>query len=432
MRKKKVLVQGTTNSLQEFFTDAVSYDYEVVAILSNERISIELDEEELEVFTPQSLPKFVYGLIDGIIFTDIAANEDAIKFFLDKGLEPRKLILWNAQNGWGSLNLPIREISNVVYFCGLEFHICSEDDVDFCEKIHGRLQTQWQIKNLEPQLYPRLLTQDYQFRTGKSFDFNNPQTFTEKIQWLKIYDATPLKSRLADKYLVRYWVAEKIGQEYLIPLLGVWDNFDDIDFDALPDQFVLKCNHGWNMNIIVRDKKTFDKQAAREKLNAWLAVDFGAQRHLELHYTRIARKIIAEKFMSDGDAFDLTDYKFWCFGGVPTYCKCMTERTTDLRIDYFDMNWRHMPFVQMNRPNSDYPERIAKPKNFELMKELAAKLAEGFAFVRVDFYEVEGKVYFGEMTFTPAAGTIVYKSKGTDEYLGGLLKLPARTPPPRL
>ena len=437
LRKKKVLVQGTTNSLQEFFTDAVSYDYEVVAILSNERISIELDEEELEVFTPQSLPKFVYGLIDGIIFTNIAANEDAIKFFLDKGLEPRKLILWNAQNGWGSLNLPIREISNVVYFCGLEFHIRNEAGARFFHETFWRFQTQRQVKNLNPQMYPAVLSQDYQRRTGKSLDFNNLRTFTEKLQWLKIFDATPIKSRLADKYLVRNWVAEKIGQEYLIPLLGVWDDFDDIDFDTLPDQFVLKCNHGWNMNVIVRDKKTFDKRAARERLNGWLAVDFGAQRALELHYSRIDRKIIAEKFMANGDLPDIDNYKFWFFDGKPLHCALESGRSADgsldnLRMDFFDMNWQVTNVERSDHPRSDHPERIRRPKNFKLMKKLAAKLAEGFAFVSVDFYEIEGKVYFGEMTFTPGAGNFYYKSEGTDEYLGGLLKLPARTPPPRL
>ena len=415
MHKKKVLVCGTPESLQKFFADAVAHEFEVVAAFT-------------EVKT---IPPFAFKLIDGIIFTDTASSKGLVKFALKIGLEPRKIILWDAQEGWGNINFPDADGTPTAYLCGLEFHIRNDADKKFFAQILSWLQNQWRIKNLSPELYPAVLSQTFQSINDKPLDFDNVRTFTEKLQWIKIFDATPLKSRLADKFLVRNWVAEKIGEQYLIPLLGVWDDFDDIDFDALPNQFVLKCNHGSAMNIIVRDKKTFNRQQARDKLNAWLAIDFSTM-HLELHYTRINRKIIAEKFMLDGDAADLTDYKFWCFNGTPTYCKCMTERTTDLRIDYFDMNWTHMNFEQSNRPNSDNPEKISRPKNFELMKTLAAQLSEDFAFVRVDFYEINGKVYFGEMTFTPAAGNILYKSEGTNELLGSLLKLPEPTLPPNL
>ena len=432
MRKKKVLVYGTFESLQKFFADAVSHDYEIVAILSDEDISAEDDGEPLEVLSPQSLPKFNYKLIDGIVITNALTDKKIVKDFLKQGIAPRKLITWDATEGWGNINLPDSDGTSVIYFCGVEVHLRNKRDTEFFNQIHWWLQNQRQVKNLDPQLYPVLLSRNFQLMTGKPLDFNNLRTFTEKMQWIKIYDATPLKSRLADKYLVRNWVAEKIGEKYLIPLLGVWDDFDDINFDYLPTQFVLKCNHGSGMNIIVRDKKFLDVQRAREGINLWLNMDYGAGSALELHYTRIDRKIIAEKFMTNGDDPELTDYKFWCFDGKPTYCKCMTERTTALRIDYFDMNFQHMNYEQNNHPNSDHPERISKPKNFELMKKLAAKLSEGFAFVRVDFYEINGKVYFGEMTFTPGAGSFYYKSKGTDEYLGSLLKLPKPTPPPEL
>ncbi len=405
------------------FSDAVSRDFEVVAVLSDEKISVELDDEEIDVIAPQALSKFVYGLIDGIVITDAFTSKGLVKVFLKRGSAPHKIILWDAAQGWGNLELRDSDGTPVIYFCGLEFHIRNDDDIRFFNTIFQRIYVQWQVKNLSPELYPAVLEEKFYQRRGIPLNLNNPKMFTEKLQWIKIFDATPLKSRLADKYLVRRWVADKISQEYLIPLLGVWDDFDDIDFNELPDQFVLKCNHGCSMNIIVRDKKTFDKQRAREKINAWLATDY-ACRFLELHYTRIERKIIAERFMTDGTAPDLTDYKFCCFGGKPTYCKCMTGRTTDFRIDYFNMNWQHMNFEQKNRPNSDHPERIPKPKNFELMKKLAATLAEGFAFVRVDFYEIDGRVYFGEMTFTPAAGNLSYKTEGSDEYLGSLLTLP--------
>ena len=298
-----------------------------------------------------------------------------------------------------------------------------EYNLNHFRRIHNR-------RNLDPELYPQELVNMYKRFRGFPPDLNNPKTFTEKLQWLKLYDATPLKSRLADKYLVRNWIEEKIGAQYLIPLLGVWDDFDDIDFNELPDQFVLKCNHGSAMNVIVRDKKAFDKYKsfAREKINAWLNINHAAF-NFELQYTRINHKIIAEKVMKDGDAPDIGNYRFWCFGGKPIFCGVDDGNLADLRIDYFDMNWKPNGFENANHPNSEHPEQIQPPKNFELMKELAAKLAEGFAFVRVDLYEIEGRVYFGEMTFVPGAGFFYYKSKGTDEYLGSLLKLPDATPP---
>lgn len=424
MKKKKVLVHGTTESLHKFFADAVSRDYEVVALLSEENIS-----SDLEVFSPQNLPKVIHKLIDGIILTN--ATGAFVKFFLKQGIEPRKIILWDFEQGWGTFNLPDSDGTSVIYFCGLEFHIRNEEDVKFFSTMHEWIQQQRQIKNLDPKFYLAVLARQFQKYTGKPLDFNNLRTLTEKLQWIKIYDATPLKSRLADKYLVRNWIEEKIGGEYLIPLLGVWDDFDEINFDDLPSQFVLKCNHGWNMNIIVRDKKSLNLREAREKINSWLAIDFGTH-NLQLHYSPIQRKIIAEKFMADGDAPELTDYKFGCFNGKVPFCKATTERSTFIRCTYFDMNWQATNFSRNDHPMSDYPEKILPPKNFELMKELAAKLAEGFAFVRVDFYEIEGRVYFGEMTFTPGAGNFSYKSEGTDEYLGSLLKLPEPTPPPQL
>lgn len=430
MRKKKVLLHGTPDSLQKFFADAVSRDFEIAAILSDEpeKISVKLD-----VLKPQSLSKFVYNLVDGIIFTGDKAAAD---YFIKQGVAPRKIILYDAAQGWQVFGGQDNDGTRVAFVCGLEFHIRNDDDVKDFNLIFRWLQNQRQVKNTPPQYYPAVLSQKFRQRTGRPLDFNHLTTFTEKLQWLKIFDATPIKSRLADKYAVRRWVADKIGEKYLIPLLGVWDDFDDIDFDELPDQFVLKCNHGCGMNIIVRDKKTFDKRNAREKINAWLAVDYScAWNTFEMHYTRIKRKIIAEQFMSNGDAPDIDNYKFWCFKGTPVFCgydggRTPDGNTDDLRIDYFDMNWKPTTFENASHPRSDHPENIRKPKNFKLMKKLAATLAEGFAFVRVDFYEIDGRVYFGEMTFTPGAGNFSYKPETADEYLGGLLTLPKLTPPP--
>lgn len=433
MRRKKVLIHGTIDSLQKFFNDAISRDFDIVGLLSDEPEKISV--KPLEVLAPQNVNKFALYLIDGIIFT--GKDKSAAEIFIRQGIAPNKIIPWDAAQGWLPFGGRDRDGSQVVFIAGLEFHIRNDDDAKFFRSMHWRLQMQRQIKNLPAQMYPAVLAQSFQQRMKRPLDFNNPQTFTEKLQWLKLFDATPLKSRLADKYLVRRWVAEKIGEQYLIPLLGVWDDFDDINFDELPDQFVLKCNHGSGMNIIVRDKKTFDKQNAREKINAWLAVDYSVQNLLELHYTRINRKIIAEKFMANGNLPDIDNYKFWCFNGMPLHCALESGRSADgdltnLRMDFFDMNWQPTTVERSDHPRSDHPEKIRRPKNFKLMKKLAATLAEGFAFVRVDFYEIGGKVYFGEMTFTPGADNFYYKSEGTDEYLGSLLKLPTMSPPPQL
>ena len=421
MRKKKVLIHGTPDSLRNFFSDAVSRDFEIVALLGED-----IENFPVKVFAPQSLSDFVYNLVDGIIFT--GKDKSAADYFLKQGVAPKKIILWDAAQGWQMFGGRDKDGVQVMFLYGLEFHIRNDEDAKFFSETVWRFQMNRRFKNTPSQFYPAVLAQDYQQRMGKPLDFNNLRTFTEKLQWIKLYDATPLKSRLADKYLVRHWVADKIGQQYLIPLLGVWDDFDEIDFDELPDQFVLKCNHGSGMNIIVRDKKTFDKRNAREKINAWLATDYACLA-IEPHYTRIKRKIIAEKFMANGDLPDLIDYKFLCFDGKVVYCQYLTDRSTELKLNYFDTNWQPTVVERSDHPRSAHPENIPPPKNFELMKKLAATLAEGFAFVRVDFYEIDGKVYFGEMTFTPGAGNFYYKSEGTDEYLGSLLTLPKITPP---
>ncbi|MBR7025309.1 MAG: hypothetical protein IKI08_04815 [Selenomonadaceae bacterium] len=433
MKKKKVLVHGTQDSLQKFFSDAVSRDFEIVAVLSKEKISVELDNKELEILTPQSLPKFVYRLVDGIILTD--ARGAVVKFFLKQNIAPHKIILWDEQQGWGYVPLPEKDGTQVIYFCGLEFHIRDKESAQLFEETFWRLLLNHRFKNIPPQMYPAVLAQEYQQRMGRPLDLNNPKTFTEKLQWLKIFDATPLKSRLADKYLVRRWVAEKIGEQYLIPLLGVWDNFDDINFDDLPDRFVLKCNHGSGMNVIVRDKKNFDRQRAREKLNAWLAFDYGIQIGLELHYTRIDRKIIAEKYITDmGDG--VIDYKFHCFNGEPKFIQVIGDRdfVKHTRYQKFcDLKYNDIGAMFEDYPH--FPYDVPKPKNFELMKKIAATLAEGFAYVRVDFYEIDDKVLFGEMTFTSDSGYLPHKKTWTyekDYEVGSLLKLPEPTLPPEL
>ncbi len=335
-------------------------------------------------------------------------------------VEPNKIILWNNRGVIEPMSFKIDDGSSVVFMEGLQFHITSRDDTNFAGQMRASFELQRQFYSIHPNQYKDFVALMYRQRVGKPLEWNNLQTWTEKMQWVKLYDSTPLKTRLADKYLVRQWVAEKIGAEYLIPLLGVWNNFDEIDFDTLPNQFVLKCNHGSAMNIICRDKKTFDFERAREKLTAWLNWDFGTK-SFEPHYFNIPRKIIAEKFMSG----NFQDFKFICFNGKIYYCQYLTNRSEHLTLDYFDLNWNHLDFERSDHTRSKIIENFPKPKNFELMKKLAAELCKDFAHVRVDFYEIDDKVYFGGMTFTPAAGFIKWNSQGTDELFGDLMKLPA-------
>ena len=196
MIRKKILVHGTADSLQKFFADAVSRDYEFVAILSDapEKISV----AKLEVFAPKNLPAFVLNLVDAIIFT---ADKSSVEFFLRRGLAPRKIILWDAKRGWEFFSLRDADGTQVNYFCGLEFHIRNDDDKKFFGETHVRMQIQRQFKNLNPQFYPAVLAQGFRQRMRRQLDFNNPRTFTEKLQWIKLYDATPIKSRMPTNIL---------------------------------------------------------------------------------------------------------------------------------------------------------------------------------------------------------------------------------------
>ena len=281
--------------------------------------------------------------------------------------------------------------------------------------------------SLPKEQYEEELKLWYQRVTGQVLDLDQPQTFNEKIQWLKLYDSTPLKTRLADKYLVRDWVKEKIGEEHLIPLLGVWDSFDKIDFDKLPNQFVLKANHASGWNIIVKDKKTFDKVVARKKFSEWMNKRFAFAWGLELHYMNIPPKIIAEQYMADLDG-DIFDYRFFCFNGTPRYVWVdIGSGTKHHKRNIYDINWNLQAYQVNYPPILPEPE---KPETFEEMVALASTLCRDFAFVRVDFYSIKDKVYFGEMTFTPQSGTGKWGSEEQNRIYGDLIQLPPKSPIP--
>lgn len=277
------------------------------------------------------------------------------------------------------------------------------------------------LKGLHPDQYREALEEWFYQHTMTKLDLDHPETFSEKIQWLKLYDSTAEKSRLADKYLVRDWIKEKIGEEYLIPLLGVWEKFDDIDFDILPDQFVLKANHGSGWNIIVHDKETLDLEATRVKFNNWMKKNFAFCNGLELHYKDIEPKIIAEKYISK-DTNSLNDYKFFCFNGNIELIWVDTNRYEGQHIrNIYSPDWELLPVTK------DYPNDTSmdlKPGCHEKMNELARILSKDFICVRVDFYEVDGKIYFGEMTFTSGSGYGSFHPLEFDYELGSKLKLP--------
>lgn len=256
----------------------------------------------------------------------------------------------------------------------------------------------------------------------KKLDWNNPVSFSEKLQWMKVYGFNPEYTRLADKYLVKDWVRDTIGAQYIIPTLGVWDKASDIDFDYLPDRFVLKANHNSNGAIICKDKSTFDRDAARRELDSQLGRSY-YKMCFETAYRDIRRKIIAEEYMQDEKTGELRDYKFFCFDGKVEAMLIASGRRSRLTMDYFDKDFNHLPFKRGHENADPYPE---KPLCFEQMKELSSILSRGIPFVRVDLYEINGKIYFGEMTFYPASGMEPFTPEEWDYRFGEWLKLPEK------
>lgn len=268
----------------------------------------------------------------------------------------------------------------------------------------------------------KYLKKQYKFWMGKELNLEHPKTYTEKIQWLKLNDRKPIYTTMVDKCEAKKYVAERIGEEYIIPTLGVWDNFDDIDFDALPNQFVLKCTHDSGGLVIVRDKSKLDKAKARKKINKCLKTNYFYHGR-EWPYKNVKPRIIAETFMEDSETSELRDYKFFAFNGEAKALFVATERQkagTEVKFDFFDMEYKHLP-IRNGHPNADVPPQ--KPKCFDEMKVLAGKLSEGIPQLRVDFYEVDGKVYFGELTFAHFGGTVPFEPDEWDKTFGDWIDL---------
>lgn len=271
---------------------------------------------------------------------------------------------------------------------------------------------------LSDERYLRML---YRFRTGKKLRLDNPITFNEKLQWLKIYDRNEKYPGFVDKITAKEIVGHIIGEKHIVPIYGVWNNADDINFDMLPNQFVLKCNHDQGSVVLIHDKESFDREKAVNFLNSKIKKSpFPGTR--EYAYKSIVPKVFAEKYLGGA----IIDYKFYCFNGEPLFLYCGRGLTADhsLKIDFFDMNWNLMPFYR-----TDYERlgAIPKPDHFNEMISIAKELSKDIPFVRIDLFEVNDCVYFSEFTLCPAAGFMPFVPEKYDEIVGSWLTLPVMT-----
>lgn len=260
----------------------------------------------------------------------------------------------------------------------------------------------------------------HKIKLGERLNLEHPVTYNQKLQWLKLYNRNSEYTRLVDKYEVRKYISDIIGENYLIPLIGKWNTVDEIDFNSLPNQFVLKCTHDSGGIVICKDKSKLNISKAKKKLVKSMRHNFyWGQR--EWIYKDITPRIIAEKYMEDKETKELRDYKFFCFDGNVKALFIATDRDKDTRFDFFDLEFNHMPLVQYY-PNAT--QEIKKPINFENMIKIAEILSKGIPHVRVDLYEINGKVYFGEMTFYHFSGWKKFNPRYYDDLFGGWLNLP--------
>lgn len=271
-----------------------------------------------------------------------------------------------------------------------------------------------------------MLRLQYWLQTGRKLNLKNPKRFTEKLQLYKMKYRNPDMLRCTDKYEVRKYIEEKGLGEYLIPLIGVYNSVDEIDYANLPNQFVAKTTDGGGGNqvLICKDKHALSEQNLKQRLNGWMSArkikkQAGREWAYENNYPR--RIIIEELIGDDNVRKDLCDYKFFCFEGKPHYCQLIQDRSTIETIDFYDMEWNHMPFRGLNPKCGPALQIADKPEGFEQMKNIARKLSKGFPFVRVDLYSVKERVYFGELTFYPASGYGHFTPDEWDEKLGELM-----------
>ena len=249
---------------------------------------------------------------------------------------------------------------------------------------------------------------------GLNINLDNPQTIQDKLCWLNIYDTNPLKVKCADKIKIHDYCKDILGEDICVPIIKVYNNVSEINWDELPNQFVMKCNHGSGMNIICTDKSKLNKVDAINKLNRWMKDDFAFRNGFEAHYHDITPKIYVETILGNGD---IMDYKFWCFNGEPKLWTINNGNGHgDIMYYYMDGSKCNLYCVKDN-------ESYKKPRHFQEMVNYANLLSNRFKFVRVDFYEVDDRVFLGELTFTPGAMAFKYKNDDDNIKVGSLLKL---------
>lgn len=303
-------------------------------------------------------------------------------------------------------------------------------------KIYGRA-----LRILSPclsdKLYLKLL---FRHRMGYPLDLDNPKTFNEKLQWLKLYNRNPLYTIMVDKVKAKEYVASKMGQQYIIPTLGIWKNADDIDFDSLPSRFVIKCNHNSGKGMyICKDKSKMDVEKVRNGLRKGLRENYYLHGR-EWPYRDVPRRIIAEQYLEEENSQlktnenitvgNLRDYKFYCFNGSPRLCQVISDRATDEKIDFYDMEWHRLVglvgLVGLTENAHNSKQDITCPKSFAEMKKCAGILSKGIPFSRIDFYDIDGRAYWGEITFFPASGIGKFYPEEWNEIIGNWITLPVK------
>lgn len=271
---------------------------------------------------------------------------------------------------------------------------------------------------LSDENYLKLL---FRHRLGYKLNLDDPQTFNEKLQWLKLYDRRDEYTQMVDKVEAKKYVASIIGNQYIIPTLGVWEKVDDIDWDSMPNQFVIKATDDSGGVIVCKDKSKLDINQVKKKLQKRKSY---SKYNKEYIYRGIKHRIIAEKYMEDESGYELKDYKIFCFNGEPKLLFVATDRQKkgeETKFDFFDTEWNHLPFTN-GHPNN--PNPIEKPLKFEEMLEIARKLSVGIPQVRIDLYNCNGIIYFGEITFFHWSGTMAFEPKEWDYKLGSMIKIP--------
>lgn len=287
----------------------------------------------------------------------------------------------------------------------------------------------YKIKRLIITLFVNILSDStylklvFKHRMGYRLNLENPRTFSEKLQWLKLYDKHPEYSRLVDKVEAKEYVASIVGEKYVIPTYGVWNSIDDVDWNSLPEKFVIKATNDSGGVVVCKDKSLLDINKAKAKLKGLGARDY-TKYNKEYPYHTVPHRFIAEKYLEDESGFELKDYKIFCFDGKPKFLYVASGRQKhDTRFDFYDINFNHLPVVN-GYPNADVSP--IKPANFEEMLDVAAKLSKGFPHIRVDLYNCNGKIYFGELTFFHFSGTTPFEPQEWDYKFGEYLKLPTK------